>query len=624
MRLIFRKVNVKLVDKIVMAKKKLELLAPAKNLEVGCAAIDAGADAVYIGAPKFGARLAAGNSLEDIEQLVKYAHFFRAKVYLVLNTILFDSELEEAQKLIWDAWNIGVDAIIVQDMGILEMDLPPVPLFASTQTNNQTPEKVKFLEKIGMQRVILARELSLEAIKKIREKTKVDLEFFVQGALCVCYSGQCYFSQAISGRSANRGACCQPCRMQYDLINEAGDVLETDKHLLSLKDLNLSDYVEDLVDAGIASFKIEGRLKDMDYVVNTTARYRQILDELIARRKDLVRASEGVQTLGFTPELSKTFNRGFSSYFLNGRSKEILSPLTPKSVGGKMGRIVEVGGSWIKLDTTGDWQAGDGVCFFVDNELMGTNVVGFDRGRIFLNTMFEVKIGAEVYRNLSIAFDKIIKSKKAVQRAVVLDFALRAEDDGFVLVAMDTNGVQAEVKIKQEKVLAKNPTVAVEMVKSQLSKLGGTGYVAGDISCVWDQPYFLPLSVLNGLRRTAVEKITEKRLQAYERETASIKPNDFAYPEKTLDYHGNVSNELAKKFYTRHGVEKIDPAFELSEDITGKNIMTTKHCLRFYEGLCPKQGGDAQKNKTMYLVNGDKKYRLEFDCTKCEMGVFLE
>ncbi len=608
-----------------MVKKKiLELLAPAKNYEVGCAAIDAGADAVYIGAPKFSARAAAGNTLEDIERLVDYAHFFRAKVYLTLNTILFDDELDEAQKLIWDAWNIGIDAVIIQDMGILEMDLPPIPLFASTQTNNQTPEKVKFLEDVGMKRVILARELGLDAIKEIRAKTEVDLEMFVQGALCVCFSGQCYFSQAISGRSANRGVCCQPCRMKCDLINEAGEVLERDKHLLSLKDLNLSDYIEDLIDVGVTSFKIEGRLKEVDYVINTVSRYRQIIDEIILRRKDLARASEGVQTLDFTPKLEKTFNRGFSSYFLKGRSKDILSPLTPKSIGEPMGKVVELGGGWIKLDRVGDWQAGDGLCFFVDNELVGTNVNGYENGKIYLNETKGIGVGLEVYRNFSLAFDKVIKSKKAVQRAVSLDFVLRSIDNGFALLAKDKNGVQAEVDIEQEKVVAKNPEVAVEIVKSQLSKLGGTGYVAGEINCIWDQPYFLPLAVLNGLRRAVVEKISEKRSQALVRATSEIKPNSLVYPEKTLDYRGNVSNELAKKFYARHGVEKIDPAFELVDEYVGKKIMTTKHCLRFYEGLCPKQGNTKQGNGIMYLVNGDKRYRLEFDCVKCEMNIFLD
>lgn len=605
-------------------KKTLELLAPAKNYEVGKAAINAGADAVYIGAPKFGARAAASNSLEDIAHLVDYAHFYRAKVYVTLNTILFDNELAEAQKLIWDIWNIGADALIVQDMGVLEMNLPPIPLFASTQTDNQTPEKVKFLEAVGFERVILARELSLDAIKEIRKKTKVDLECFVQGALCVCYSGQCYFSQAITGRSANRGVCCQPCRMKYDLKNEAGETLEKDKYLLSLKDLNLSDYVEELIGAGVTSFKIEGRLKDVDYVINTTARYRQIIDKIILKHKDLVRVSDGVQTFGFSSELSKTFNRGFTTYFLNGRSKEILSPLTPKSVGEKMGRVAELGKNWIKLEKENDWQPGDGVCFFVGNELMGTNVNRYDAGKVYLSEMKKVKVGQEVYRNFSVAFDKMIKNKKAAQRVIVLNFVLRDTDDGFALLAEDKNSVKAEIKIKHEKIIAKNPETATEMVKSQLSKLGDTGYVAGEISCDWDQEYFVPLAVLNNMRRLVVEKISANRSAALARAVIELKPNDFVYPEKTLDYHGNVSNKLAKKFYTRHGVEKIDPAFELSKDYVGKKIMTTKHCLRFYEGLCPKQGITEPGSDVMYLVNGYNRYRLKFDCAKCEMNIILD
>lgn len=604
-------------------KKVLELLAPAKNYEVGKAAIDAGADAVYIGAPKFGARVAVGNSLNDIERLVKYAHFFRAKVYLTLNTILFDNELAEAQKLIWDAWGIGVDAIIIQDMGILEMPLPPIPLFASTQTNNQTPDKVKFLESVGFKRVILARELDLETIKAIHKKTNVGLEFFVAGALCVCYSGQCYFSQAITGRSANRGACCQPCRMKYDLVEESGKVLEKEKHLLSLKDLNLSDYIEVLIDAGVTSFKIEGRLKDADYVTNVVARYRQVIDKIIAGRKDLARASEGVQFLGFDPQLDKTFNRGFTSYFLNGRSKEILSPLTPKSLGEKLGTVKELGKNWIRLNRQVELRAGDGVCFFVGDELVGTNVNSFGGGKIYFNEMHPMKIGQEIYRNFSVEFEKIIKNKKAAQRFIVLDFVLSEIKDGFALSAHDQSGVSAEVKIKQEKILAKNPLTAVEIVKKQVGKLGDTGYVAGTIECHWKQPYILPLAVLNQMRRDLIEKITINREKSFVREEKEITESAVAYPERNLNYLGNVSNKLAKQFYARHGVVNIDQAFELERDYRGKKIMTTKHCLRFFEGMCPKNGGKKQSGN-MYLANGKNKYRLEFDCAKCEMSIWLD
>jgi len=385
----------------------------------------------------------------------------------------------------------------------------------------------------------------------------------------------------------------------------------------------LSASIEDLIDAGVTSFKIEGRLKDADYVTNVVAYYRQIIDKVIASRKDLVRASEGVQFFGFDPQLNKTFNRGFTSYFLNGRSKEILSPLTPKSTGEKLGTIKELGKSWIRLNRQVELRAGDGLCFFIGDELIGTNVNNYDDGKIYLNEMSGVRVGQEIYRNFSVEFEKIIKSKKAAQRFIVLNFVLNEVRNGFVLSACDQSGVSAEVKIKQEKILAKNLSTAAEIAKKQIGKLGDTGYIAGKIECRWKQPYILSLAVLNQMRRDLIEKITVNREKNFVRAEVEIAPSEIVYPEKDLNYLGNVSNKLAKRFYARHGVVNIGQAFELERDYRGKKIMTTKHCLRFFEGMCPKNSGKKQKGN-MYLVNGKNKYRLEFDCAKCAMSVWLD
>lgn len=604
----------------------LELLAPAQNYMVGKAAIDAGADAVYIGAPKFGARVAVGNSLADIARLVGYAHFFRSKVYVTLNTILFDSELAEAEKLIWDLWEIGVDAIIVQDMGILEMDLPPIQLFASTQTHNYSASKVKFLEGVGFKRVILARELSLAQIKNIRKNTQVDLETFVHGALCVSFSGQCYFSQAISGRSGNRGACCQPCRGIYDLVDANGEIIEKQKHLLSLKDFNLSKHLSELVDAGVTSFKIEGRLKDIDYVINVVTKYRELLDKIIASDKKFIRASDGVSTCIFTSDLDKTFNRGYTNYFFTDRQKDIWSPNTAKSIGEKIGQVVSVHKNYFLIDNPKDLQPGDGICFFnSQKELVGTNINKVENNKIYPRSLEGLNLGVEIKRNFSLAFDKLLKKENVCQRLIPIKFIFQENKNGFTLTAQDEQGQIAKIILKTEKKLAQNLVRAEETIQNQLSKLGGTNFVVENVEIDWTEPYFLPVSVLNDLRRQAIEKLIQVRQASYQRIESKIKSNNFSYLEKKLDYRGNVSNHLAEKFYHRHGVEEIEPAFELQKNYQGKEIMTTKHCLCYSCGLCPKDKNSASKRKKimepMYLINGKDKYLLEFDCVSCQMKI---
>lgn len=604
----------------------LELLAPAKSYLVGKAAIDAGADAVYIGAPHFGARVAVGNSLADIARLVEYAHLFRVRVYVTLNTILFDNELELVQKLIWDLWEIGVDAVIVQDMGILEMDLPPIQLFASTQTHNYSASKVKFLEDVGFKRVILARELSLAQIKNIRKNTQVDLETFVHGALCVSFSGQCYFSQAISGRSGNRGACCQPCRGIYDLVDAQGKILEKQKHLLSLKDFNLSKHLGELVEAGATSFKIEGRLKDVDYVINVVAKYRELLDKIIASDKKFVRASEGKSICIFTPDLDKTFNRGYTNYFFTDRQKDILSPDTAKSIGQKIGEVVSVHKNYFVIDSVQDLQAGDGICFFNSKkELVGTNINRVEGNKIYPNNLEDITKGLEIRRNFSIAFDKISQKEKVCTRLISIKFIFQENKNGFTLTAQDEQGQIAKIILKTEKKLAQNLVRAEETIQNQLSKLGGTNFVAENIEIDWTEPYFLPVSVLNDLRRQVIDRLVEVRQENYLRSENKIKPTNHPYIMKELDYHGNVSNHLAEKFYRRHGVEKIESAFELQKNYNDKEIMTTKHCLRYYQGLCPKDKNSVGKREQivepLFLVNGKDKYQLEFDCANCQMKI---
>ena len=395
----------------------IELLSPAKNLECGLSAIRHGADAVYIGGPGFGARKNAGNSLDDIQTLINYAHLFRVKIYVTLNTLLFDNELEEARQLIYQLHQIGADAIIIQDMGILETELPPIPIHASTQTDNRTVEKVKFLEAVGFDQVVLARELSIPQIKKIRSATNVPLEHFIHGALCVCYSGQCYMSESINKRSANRGECAQPCRLKYSLKDNKGQMINKDKHLLSLKDLNLSDHLKELIDAGISSFKIEGRLKDMDYVANITAHYRKMLDETIDSRTDLKRASSGLSKASFEAQAQKSFNRGFTSYFVNDRQKGMWSIDSPKALGEEIGQIKSVGKDHFTLDAPMKISNGDGLCFFTKHkELGGVKVNKAEGNKIYPNQMGAIREGINLYRNFDKAFTQETNNNSSTRK----------------------------------------------------------------------------------------------------------------------------------------------------------------------------------------------------------------
>ena len=596
----------------------LELLAPARDAESGKAAINHGADAVYIGAPKFGARAAAGNPLEDVVDLISYAHKYWARVYITLNTILYDHELEEAHTLVKRLHEAGADALIIQDMGLLELDLPPIPLFASTQTHNYDIERIRFLEQVGFQRVILARELSLVQVRKIHEATSLDLEFFVHGALCVSFSGQCYLSQAATGRSANRGECAQMCRLPYTLTDSRGNILAKDQHVLSLKDLNLSDYLPELADAGVTSFKIEGRLKDIAYVRNITSFYRTLLDGLIEEKPLFRKASSGTTSFSFTPDPERTFNRGYTDYFLHRRHQDIASVHTPKSLGKALGTIKSVGRHSFTIRTTEPLRSGDGVCFFDEqDQLTGTTINRVVGEEVFPNSLSGIAHGTVLYRNHDHSFLKSLKTDRA-RRTIGLRLSFTETPGGFRLLGRDEDNNEASHEIDHPKEVAENPEGARATLETQLSKLGGTLYEPAGLTIDCDKPWFLPVKILNELRRQLVKALDEQRLQNFPRAVATRNPNGVPYPATSLGYSANVVNTLAEKFYRRHGVREIEKGFELLEDADGKVLMTTKHCLKYQFDLCR---GKGTQDEELFLISGNVRYKLEFDCENCVMHV---
>lgn len=602
--------------------KKIELLAPAKNLEYGIMAIKCGADAVYIGADKFGARNLASNSLEDLKLLVDFAHRYFAKVYVTINTVLNDDEIAEAEELINMLYKIGIDAIIVQDMGILELNLPPIPLFASTQTHNTSAEKVRFLEKVGFKRVILARELSLARIQEIKSNTDVDLESFIHGSLCVSYSGQCYMSYAIGGRSGNRGECAQPCRKSYSLIDEAGKAIVKNKYLLSLKDLNLSNSIEEMIDAGITSFKIEGRLKDINYIKNVVSFYRQEIDKTL-ERKGLVKSSSGKSYTNFTSCLDKTFNRGYCEYFINERKQKIASVDSPKWIGEPIGKIKSVEQDFFELDNELKINKRDGISFFDENgNLTGTAINKAEDRKIYPNSISSIKPGLNIFRNLDYEFIKSIKSS-SIERKIIVNFDLSQKDNGLILKAIDEDLNEAEISIIIPHEIARDKHLAINNIKKQFSKLGDTEFELSELEINTTNVYFIPVSVLNDMRRRVIDTLTETRKANYKRDFYSIKRNEFPYPEKSLDYRGNVLNTHAYNFYKRHGVEMIEPAAESGFKMNNKAVMTTKYCLKHQYGMCEKFC-EKQKSIKLYLVDEkNKKYKLNFDCKECEMNIIF-
>lgn len=599
--------------------KTIELLSPAKDLECGLAAIHHGADAVYIGGPGFGARKNAGNALTDIKHLIEYAHLFGVKVYITLNTLLFDHEIKAANKLIHDVYKIGADAVIIQDMGLLETELPPIPIHASTQTDNRTVEKVKFLEDVGFDQVVLARELSVEQIKEIRNNTIVPLEYFIHGALCVCYSGQCYMSASINNRSANRGECAQPCRLKYNLKDGNGDIIYKNKHLLSLKDLNLSSHLENLIDAGTSSFKIEGRLKDKDYVANITAHYRLLLDDIIAKRNDIQKASSGYCVNGFSPQASKSFNRGFTNYFVNGRIKGIWSINSPKNIGEPIGKIKKLSKDYFTIDTNTTIANGDGLSFFTKgNTLSGLKVNKVEGQKIYPNQLKELKTGMQLYRNFDKQFADQVNNNSTV-RKIKIDIRLKELNDGFQLSMTDEDQIVTTITESLSPIPANNPERALSQIQKQLGKLGATSFHPENILIELNQDWFFQAKDLNALRRKLVDHHVQNRLEHFKAKERKLTPNDKPLSKTELNYTANIINEKARLFYKRHGITKADWGFEKHSNIKGAELMRTKHCLLYMNNQCLKEHPEARKLLPLTLFNNKDSYHLEFDCRNCEM-----
>lgn len=607
-------------------KKKIEILAPAKDLIHGMAAINSGADAVYIGAPQFGARSNATNSIEDVAALVQYAHLYHTQVFVVINTILYDNELETCRKMIWELYHIGVDALIVQDMAIMEMELPPIVLHASTQANNRDADNIKFLKDAGMKRVVLARELNLHQIKEISEASDVELEFFVTGALCVSFSGNCYMSVANGERSANRGSCAQNCRLPYNLIDGHGDTLIKNSHLLSIKDFDVSDQIPNLIEAGICSFKIEGRLKDIVYVKNNVSFLRQKLDAFLEKNDNYTKASSGSCTYTFDSALNRTFNRGYTDYFVNERHQSIGSWESPKSKGQYIGKLIKTIGGAYEIENGELLNNGDGLCYINENnEADGIYVNKVENGLAYPNVLKELKVGTFIYRNNDAAFIKIVEREDSAVRKISTTLLLTENENGFELIATDEDGYVSTVHLAHAKEQTKNNLSIEENIKTQLAKTGFTPYTANEINVMFTQNWFLPISKINEMRRTVYEQLSAIRLANYKREEHQIVKTNHPFPVNQLDFTYNVSNKMARKFYERHGVTEIEKAFELQWDPGKSRVMTTKYCIKYELEKCPKYHKDTMETKLkepLVLKQGELEYKLKFNCKPCEMEIW--
>lgn len=582
---------------------KLELLAPAQNKECAISAINYGADAIYIGAKSFGARSSARNSLKDIQEVVEYAHKFYVRIYCTINTILDDYEILEAQKLIEALYKINVDGIIVQDMGIFELalegKLPPIQLYASTQCDNRTLEKVQFFNKLGIERVILAREMSLKEIEDICKNTNCEIETFVHGALCVSYSGQCYLSHSIGGRSANRGECAQPCRKKYTLVDDKGNILAKDKHLLSLKDFNASEHIEKLAKIGVSSFKIEGRLKDENYIKNIVAFYRQKLDKIGEK------ASSGRIFLDFKPNVSKSFNRGFTDYFLEGRQK-IFNFDTPKSIGEKIGTIEYVGKNYFVIKNN-NLHTQDGLYF----NGTGCLVNKIDGDKIYPNKMLGIKEGLIVYRNSDVEFEKQLKNSRTKRQIAV---NINISDNNIEAIDEDNNKISIFINSEE---LAKNQEKMKETLNRQLQKTGESDFFCEKIAINTTNLPFLTIFQINNLRRNLFDKLMHERLKNYPKlEQKPLKYTNF--PKKEMDFRANVHNKLAKRFYEKCNCKITENSLESGGSTKDKPLMTTKHCLKYAFNLC-------KKPINLFLIDEkNQRYKLKFDCQNCQMEIFKD
>ena len=627
----------------------LELLAPARDADIGIEAIRHGADAVYIGGPAFGARHGAGNAIADIERLARFAHRFHARVFVTLNTIFTDAELEPAAQLAHDVYAAGADALIVQDMGLLECDLPPIELHASTQCDIRTPAKACFLADAGFSQLVLARELDLDQVRAIHHALAANysgggtahpsldapplLEYFVHGALCVAYSGQCYISHAHTGRSANRGECSQACRLPYTLEDAQGRVVAFDKHLLSMKDNDQSANLAQLASAGVRSFKIEGRLKDMSYVKNATAHYRRLLDALIDEAAGgaprYARASAGRTTHFFTPQPEKTFHRGSTDYFTHGRGGDIAAFDTPKFAGEAIGEVIRVTAEFFDIATDADLHNGDGVSYLVARRSAGlrlntvTAIPGGVRA-VPRHMPDDLRPGMTLYRNRDQAFERALE-KPSAERHIDVHLSLEATATGLRLAIQDAEGIAAQAVAALQAEPARDADAARARIADAMAKLGGTDYRAAGVAVAIEPPCFVPAAVLNALRREAVAALDAAREAARPRGTRRAERQPpTPYPETALSYLANVLNVKARAFYQRHGVQLIADAYEADTTAGEVSLMITKHCLRYSTSLCPKEAKGWVKGvdaAPMTLVNGKERLSLRFDCKACEMHV---
>ncbi|AOL11813.1 U32 family peptidase [Enterobacter asburiae] len=611
----------------------LELLSPARDAAIAREAILHGADAVYIGGPGFGARHNASNSLSDIAELVPFAHRFGAKVFVTLNTILHDDELEPAQRLITDLYQAGIDALIVQDMGVLELDIPPIELHASTQCDIRTVEKAKFLSDVGFSQIVLARELNLNQIRDIHQATDATIEFFIHGALCVAYSGQCNISHAQTGRSANRGDCSQACRLPYTLKDDRGRVVAFEKHLLSMKDNDQTANLGALIDAGVRSFKIEGRYKDMSYVKNITAHYRQMLDAIIEDRGNLARASAGRTEHFFIPSTDKTFHRGSTDYFVNARKGDIGAFDSPKFIGLPVGEVLKVAKDHLDVEVTEPLANGDGLNVMIKREVVGfrANTVektGENRYRVWPNEMpadlYKARPNAALNRNLDHNWQQALL-KTSSERRIAVDIELGGWEEQLILTMTCEDGISVTHTLDGHFEVANNAEKALNSLKDGVAKLGQTIYYARAIDVALPDALFVPNSLLNQFRRETAEMLDAARLAQYPRGSRKAETVPApVYPDTHLSFLANVYNHKAREFYHRHGVQLIDAAYEAHEEKGDVPVMITKHCLRFAFNLCPKQAkGNIKSWKAtpMQLVNGDEVLTLKFDCRPCEMHV---
>jgi putative protease len=627
-----------------MLPHQIELLSPARTADIGIEAVNHGADAVYIGGPSFGARTSADNSVQDIARLAKHAHRFGSRIYVTVNTILRDDELEPARKLIRQLYDAGADALIIQDMGLLELDLPPIQLHASTQTDIRTVEKAVFLQNAGLSKLVLARELTLPQIRAIYDALDADrciVEFFIHGALCVAYSGQCYVSHAHTGRSANRGDCSQACRLPYEVKDGKGRIVAHDKHVLSMKDNNQSENLRALIDAGARSFKIEGRYKDLGYVKNITAHYRRLFDEILEERPELGRASSGRTTFSFTPDPDQNFNREFTDYFVNGRKDDIGAFDTPKNPGRPIGFVTQVGPNWVELQCDDEATVihnGDGLCYLdLHRELIGLQINRAEpagasgRFRVFpkdaMDGLRHLKRGTVINRNRDMDWVRALE-KKSADRRIGVWMRLSQTAGGLRLDLTDEDGHTAHTELACTPEPARDAAQADQKLREALGRLGETLFAPIDIALDLPAPLFVPASLLNPLRRDAVAALEAARAKAFTRLPRGVPVEPPApYPEDTLTYLANVYNHKARDFYAKHGVKVIASAYESHEETGEVSLMITKHCVRFSLSLCPKQAKGVTgvqgtvRAEPLTITHNNEKLTLRFDCKPCEMHV---